>query len=998
MIEVFGLELTGPVLILGVITGMTYGILAVGLVLIYRSNRIVNFAHGEIGAFGAALLGLAVVQWGVPYWVAFPLALAASAAAGALAEVAVVRRLRKAPALMSIVATLGVGQFILLFSFALNAQAGAGQIYPQPPGFPEFDVGPLRITQAFFGMLFLTPLLMAGLTLFLKRSRIGLGIRASAANPEAARLSRVSPSRMSGLSWAIAGAVSAYTAILILPTRGFVSGEALGPGLLLRALVGAVIARMNNLPLALGAGIGVGVIEQGLLWNFPEGGLVEMVLLVVILVGLVLQPRTEGRAEEKGSWAALQAWRPLPEAFRKVWSIRNLQWIAGSAALLVALVLPAVITNTAAVILVTIMAFSLVGVSLGIVTGLGGQLTLGQFALAGIGAAASYHLVAQTGNYLLGFLGAGGAAALTAVVIGLPAFRIRGLMLAVTTLSFALAAQAWLFVQPWIFFEGVDPGRPILGNFVVETGKQYYYFSLFFLAAALLFAGNLRRSGVGRRLISIRDNEDQARAFTIPAGFVKLQGFALAGFVAGLGGAIYGHALSIVSPEAFPTAASINVVAMTVLGGISILVGPLLGALYIIGVPEFIPLDSAGLAASSFGWLLLILYFPGGIAQLMRPLRDRTVDLLARRAGIDPQAVRNLDRAQETRATKSGEKRAGKVARHSARLRAWRVRGIDWSRPPAPRETASDAGPEEPDSKEWSSVLIEVDEPGDASLADRGEASAPAEDSEILLEAKGLSKSFGGVRAVDDASLSVRNGETLGLIGPNGAGKTTLFEILGGFTRPDAGQVLYNTRDVTTLRPEGRARLGLVRSFQDVALFPTMTVVDTVKLALERSAPTRLFPSLAGLPRAERQKDERARQIVRMMGLDHFRDKQINELSTGTRRITEVACLVALEPKLLLLDEPSSGIAQRETEALGELLAKVRERLNATLVIIEHDIPLIMSLADRIIAMESGSVIAEGSPEEIRNNPLVIESYLGGDVTAIERSGGLTGAAAGAQE
>jgi len=924
------LQFPFPVLLLGLITGMTYGILAVGLVLIYRSNRIINFAHGEIGAFAAAVLGVTVTRWHVPYWVAFPVALIIAGAVGGLSEVVVIRRLRNAPPVMSIVGTLGLAQFLLLFSLVVNNQASAGRLFPQPAFLPEFDVGALRVTRAYSAMLFLTPLVVIALVWFLRKGRSGLGIRAAAANPEAARLSGVFAARMSTLAWAIAGAVSAFTAILVLPTRGFANAQFLGPGLLLRALAAAVVARMVSLPIALAAGLAVGVVEQLLLWNYPRGGLVEAVLFVA-LMGVLLFQRRRGlaRDEEKGSWAAVQPWAPLPERLRQVWAIRNLGSILAGVGLAVALLLPVLTTNATSVTLVVIMAFAIVGLSVGIVTGLGGQLSLGQFALAGIGATVSYVVTFQTGNYLLGFVAAGLGAAAVSLVIGLPALRIRGLMLAVSTLGFALATQGWLFQQSWMLGEGVDPGRPVIGHTLFDTGKKYYLFALIPLAVSIWLAGNVWRSGIGRRLRALRDNEAAARAFTIRATTVKLQAFVMAGFLAGVGGALYGHALSRVSPTAFPIGSSIDVAAMTVLGGIGVLAGPLIGAFYIIGIPKFLPLDNAGLAATALGWLVLILYFPGGIAQMLKPVRERVIDLLARAAGVDAKRAR----ADEA----SGAEDAA-------------------------------AAP-----------------PGRLTL-ERRITATPAGDGPLLV-VNGVEKAFGGVRAVDGVSFEVKPGEILGLIGPNGAGKTTLFEIVGGFTRPDAGDVTFAGTDVSRMGPEGRGRLGLIRSFQDAALFPTLTVLETVMLALERGDPTRLAPALAGLGTADRRKEARARELIGSMGLHVFRNKQIAALSTGTRRITELACLVALEPTLLLLDEPASGIAQRETEALGDLLAMLKDALDLTLIVIEHDIPMVMRLSDRIIAMESGRLIADGTPQEIRDDPLVIQSYLGGDLRAIERSG-----------
>ncbi len=921
---IVGFEFTGPVVLLGTITGITYGLLAVGLVLVFRSNRLINFAHGEIGALAAATLGIVVTKWHVPYWVALPGALALAGLVGATAEVAVVRRLRNVPNLMSIVATLGVAQFLLVFSFVVNAQAGAARLFPQPSGFPEFDVGPLRVTRAYSAMLVLSPILVVALTIFLRKSRYGIAIRGAADNADAARMAGVSAGRMSTLSWAIAGAVSAFTAILIFPTRGFVTVESLGPSLLLRALVAAVIARMRSLPIALGAGIGVGILEQELLWNFSGGGVVEATLFVVILLALLIQPRHGSREEEKGSWASVQPWPPLPDALRQIWTIRNLGWIFGAIGLVLAGVVGILATNAAAITLVVIGAFGVVGLSFGVVTGLGGQLTLGQFAVAAIGATVSSAVVANTGNFFLGFAVGGLGAAAVSALIGLPALRIRGLMLAVTTLSFALAAQSWLLSQNWMLGEGEDPGRPIFGSNALDTGKEYYLFSLIFVVVAVWLARNVWRSGFGRRLRAVRDNEDNARAFTVRTTVVKLQAFAVAGFLAGLGGSVYGHALSRLSNTAFPVGSSIDIVAMGVLGGVGLMAGPLIGALYIIGFPEFVPLDSAGLAAQKLGWLILILYVPGGIAALVRPIRDRLITFLAR-GRVDVEAV------------------------------------------------AAEAP--EPDAKLGATSLVVSKD------------SERAAGGGTILTVSELSKRYGGVTAVDDVTFDLLEGQTLGIIGPNGAGKTTLFELIGGFTKPDSGRVTFGGHDVSSWGPERRGKLGLIRSFQDASLFPTMSVLESVKLALERRVPTRVSLSLVGLDFSEKRRDERAREIVTLMGLDGYRHKPCGELSTGTRRITEIACMLALEPSLLLLDEPSSGVAQRETEALGELLERVKSYLGTTLIVIEHDMPLIMGMSDRIIAMESGRVIADGTPDNVRSDERVIESYLGGDSVAIERSG-----------
>jgi ABC-type branched-subunit amino acid transport system ATPase component len=261
-------------------------------------------------------------------------------------------------------------------------------------------------------------------------------------------------------------------------------------------------------------------------------------------------------------------------------------------------------------------------------------------------------------------------------------------------------------------------------------------------------------------------------------------------------------------------------------------------------------------------------------------------------------------------------------------------------------------------------------------------------ESSPLLATTDLSVRYGGVVALDHVSMAVRQGHIVGLIGPNGAGKTTLFELLSGFTKAQTGTVVYNGRDISRLSPTSRARLGLVRSFQDASLFHTLTVEDTVSVALEQVHPTRTLAALLGLPGVRRRRHAEAERIIAMMGLTSYRHTPVKDLSTGVRRITEFACLVALRPAVLLLDEPAAGVAQRETEALGSVLRRLKEQLDLTLVIVEHDIPLIMGLADRVVAMEAGRVLLVGTPEEVRSDPEVIRSYLGTDPAVIERSRG----------
>ncbi|HEV2369398.1 MAG TPA: ATP-binding cassette domain-containing protein, partial [Acidimicrobiales bacterium] len=265
------------------------------------------------------------------------------------------------------------------------------------------------------------------------------------------------------------------------------------------------------------------------------------------------------------------------------------------------------------------------------------------------------------------------------------------------------------------------------------------------------------------------------------------------------------------------------------------------------------------------------------------------------------------------------------------------------------------------------------------------------------LQVQGMRKRFGGVTAVDGVDFEVSDGHVLGIIGSNGAGKTTLFDLTSGFIPPDAGRVYFRGRDVTELSAGGRAMLGLGRSFQDARLFPSLTVKETLAAALERHIevrdPLACMFHLGAVVESERQVDERVEELIETMGLTRYRDAFISELSTGTRRIVELACAMAQGPSVLLLDEPSSGIAQRETEALGQVLLDLRDRTGASLVVIEHDIPLVSAISDRLVCLHLGQVLSQGAPGAVLSDPAVVASYLGSDDVAIARSGPMGGAA-----
>ena len=264
------------------------------------------------------------------------------------------------------------------------------------------------------------------------------------------------------------------------------------------------------------------------------------------------------------------------------------------------------------------------------------------------------------------------------------------------------------------------------------------------------------------------------------------------------------------------------------------------------------------------------------------------------------------------------------------------------------------------------------------------------------LTVDGVGVAFGGLRALSGVSLEVRPHEIVGIIGPNGAGKTTLFDCISGHLAC-SGRVLLDGRDLTGAAPHVRAAHGLGRSYQDARLYPSLTVWETLRTASElhhrRGSRWARVPGTPAARREERAASERAAEVVETLGLQAYAGKFVRELSTGTRRIVDLGCLLIQRPAVILFDEPSSGIAQREAEALGPLLSSIRHETGCALLVIEHDMPLLLGISDRLYALETGRVVTSGAPADVVRDPRVVASYLGADSAAIHRSGpALTGA------
>lgn len=558
---------------------------------------------------------------------------------------------------------------------------------------------------------------------------------------------------------------------------------------------------------------------------------------------------------------------------------------------------------------------ALAALSLNVLMGYTGQISLGHAAFLALGAFASGQLTALGPELpvIVGFVVATVVGGVFALLLGLPALRLRGLYLAIATIAFAFMLEESVF--QWSPLTGGSAGlelpRGIIGGIALPEHADYLVVLMILLFAFLFVDTSITSSRLGRAFQAIRFNEDVAQSFGVDVTRFKLTSFVISGAMAGLAGAAFGHLVGFVSASSFDFNFSLLMVIIVVVGGLGQRNGVLIAAIAFAILPRLLdPLE---------GWDLVV----GPIL---------LIDVLARNPGGLAQAFKD-----------AREKRAAKKAKE---------------------DVAS-----EPEEETLPALTLPKDS-----------QQIPLEISEDVLETKGISVAFGGLQALSDVSISVPSNQIVGLIGPNGAGKTTLFNAISGFVEPQGGRVSFLGSDISDLPPHRRVERGIGRTFQLIGLARDLSVEQNLLLAQHLKAPYGSTVALVRTPsvrQAERTLRERAHYAITSLGFERFTDTPVKNLSHGQQRIVELACALVNSPELLLLDEPSAGMAPAMVENLAIRLRDLRDELGRTVLLIEHNIPLVLDVCDYIYVLNFGQILVHGTTDEIASHPEAIAAYFG---------------------
>ena len=638
------------VLLKGAVIGGLYSMIAVGIALVYRANRIINFAQGDLGGAPASLAVLLIAVSGWPYLGAIAVGLVAGVLLGVAVEFLIIRRFAKAPRLVLTVATIGIAQ-ILTFVEIYMPQAFHAKTPPQ--SFPSpfnrgFGLGGVQFQGNDVLAMIVVPIVLIGMAWFLNRTHIGVAIRACSESADRASLLGVPVKRVNLVVWAVAAFLATVGILLRAGVVGLPIGSALGVTVLMRTLAAAVVGRMEKMPTIVVASIMLGVVEQAAVWHSQNTDMVDLTIFVVVLAALLLQRReftTRIQEAATSTWAALREVRPVPPELAKMpevlW-VRRAMLVVGVG---LVLALPAMLDEAKIELATYLAAYLIVALSLLVLSGWAGQISLGQFAFVATGSSVGAWLTLHWHmDVLLVMVVAGFIGAVVAVAIGIPALRIRGLFLAAATLAFSFAANTYFLSAThfsWIPSQFTTvPRLPVFGRLSLDTTNRFYYFSYAILLVCMFAVLGLRRSRIGRVLVATRENERGVQAYGINVTRAKLVAFATSGFLAAVAGVLILYGQETLYPGGADPQSSIGAFVTVVIGGLGSMTGVFAGAIYLDALTWFradVPhafqnvMSQLGTGA---GLIVILMFLPGGVGSFIYQMRDRLLRLLADRRGV----------------------------------------------------------------------------------------------------------------------------------------------------------------------------------------------------------------------------------------------------------------------------------------------------------------------------------------------------------------------------
>jgi sulfate-transporting ATPase len=896
-------------LLLGLGSGGIFALVALGIVLVYRGSGVVNFAHGALALTGAGVFYEARPHTGLT--AALILGIASGAVAGLAINLLIMTPMRRSSPLARVIATLGV---LALGTELWKHVIGNSSLIIVEQFLPSRAIAPVGhgIIVGQDRMLIFCITIGLGVVLWAvyRFSRFGAATTAVAENEVVAAAQGWSPVTIASLNWAFGGALAAFAGIMLSTLSGLSTDTQVL--VVVPALAAALVGRFSSFTLTIVGGLLIGVLEsEALNFGSPTGyfaGMETGVPFVVIILILIVRGRSiplrgflADRLQSLGSGRI----RPTPVVAVAALAIVSL-WVFGAG-------------WSGAVITSASMGF--VALSLVVVVGYAGQLSLAQWTLAGVGALLAGRLAGQVWSLPFPVAVAVGVllTMLVGIIVALPALRVRGVSLAVTTLALGVVITNLFLSNPAYtggLFQGTVIPAPSLFGWHLDSvahPQRYGLVCVVAFAVAALGVANLRRGRTGRCLIAVRDNERAAATMGVRVTASKIYAFAIAAGLAALGGSVVAFRYPRLDYSGFDLLGNINALLFVSIGGIGWIGGAIMSAVTsTAGMLNFVlsqMFNTAGwyLAVAAALLVITVILNPDGVAGEMSAAFSR-VDQLIRS----------------------------------------RVAGLRARRSPVEAAAAASA----------------------ATVPQAVRVVAKA------LEVSNLAVTYGTNNVLADVSFQARPGEVLGIIGPNGAGKTTLIEAATGFAKCK-GSVRLGGSEISGFSPQRRSRAGLMRSFQSLELLEDLSVIDNIRVACNPGDLRSLIKDLVWP--TDPPLSQAALAGITEFNLDSMLAKRPGELPYAQRRLLAVARAVAASPSAILLDEPAAGLDDDSRQELARLIRRLADDWGMTVLLVEHDVEMVMAVCDRVIALNFGRVIAEGTPAEVRSNEQVIASYLGAE-------------------